>query len=207
MIIYATKKTIEDYRVKMPDELVYPVNVIAKSVIEREAGDALLEWGCKSFEFDGVKCIQFANFATKFTVFLIDWEEDDLHNAPRMLINYILKLYEDDEEMIRCVRCMLQETSGVCFSSLKDRSTISVMNRTQREIAWNGYRFYDYISDGIMHTFDINRDVNYKEIVTLTNDELYTGKEFRRQMTERYKDTEIIHFPLGGGMCSCGRRH
>ena len=34
------------------------------------------------------------------------------------------------------------------------------MNNVQTRWAWDGYHFYDYIKDGILHTKQINRDVN-----------------------------------------------
>ena len=207
MIIYATRNTIKQYKVKMPEELRYPVNVIAKSMLEKEAGDSLLEWGCKAFEFDENRCIQLTNFASKFTVFLIRWEEDDLHDMPRYLMEYIFDIYKEDAEMERCLRCMLQETGGACFSAITDRSMISTMNHFQRDVAFDGYRFYDYISDGIMHTRQINRDMNFDWVPVKSIGYKFPGEYFRELVTERYADTEIIHFPLGGGMCACGRRH
>lgn len=37
---------------------------------------------------------------------------------------------------------------------------ITSMNSVLRQWAFDGYRFYDYISNGILHTRQINRDVN-----------------------------------------------
>jgi len=72
MIIYATKLTFERYKLKLPAELTPPIDRIAQAVIEKESGDKLLEWGAKLFYFDKRKCIQVVNFASKFTLFLID---------------------------------------------------------------------------------------------------------------------------------------
>jgi hypothetical protein len=163
--------------------------------------------GMQDIEFDENRCIQLTNFASKFTVFLIRWEESDLHDLPQYMMEYIFRIYEGDKEMERCVRCMLQETGGACFSNLTDRSMITIMNHIQRDVAFDGYRFYDYISDGIMHTMQINKDMNFKWYPSKSIGFKFPGEYFRELITERYADTEIIHFPVGGGMCACGRRH
>ena len=79
MIIYATKQTIERYGIKMPEDFQDPfTKQIALSVYDREKDDRLLEWGAKLFYFDRRKCIQFCNFASKFTVVLVDVKKADL---------------------------------------------------------------------------------------------------------------------------------
>lgn len=58
MIIYATKKTIETYKLKMPEEFIDPtVRSLVQSIIEKEQGNRLFEWGAKLFYFDGRKCL------------------------------------------------------------------------------------------------------------------------------------------------------
>ncbi len=83
MIIYATKLTFERYKLKPPAELKPPLNMVARTVIENESGDKLLEWGAKLFYFDKRKCIQVVNFASKFTLFLIDVKIADLENMKK----------------------------------------------------------------------------------------------------------------------------
>ena len=97
MIIYATKQTFERYKLKLPSELSHPINMIAQTVIENESGDKLLEWGAKLFYFDRRKCIQVVNFASKFTLFLIDVRVADLENVGDMIAHYLLELYKEDK--------------------------------------------------------------------------------------------------------------
>ncbi len=207
MIIYATENTIRDYNVKMPDELRYPVSIIAQSVIARESGDDLLKWGCAAFEIDGVKCLQLTNFAGLLTVFLIKWEESDLHNLSQYLLQYLYDIYSGDSEAERCIGCMLQETQSVCFAKLIDGGVKTAMDSIRHMAARDGNRFFDYISDGVMRTREINRDMNFDWYTSGTIDNEHPGEYFRKILTERYGDTELIHFPLWNGRCSCGRKH
>ena len=72
MILYATKQTIKELNIPMPNELSTFNNIMANKVIEEQTGDELLEWGLKLFYFDGRKCVQAINFASKLTLFLFD---------------------------------------------------------------------------------------------------------------------------------------
>jgi hypothetical protein len=72
-------------------------------VIEKESGDKLLEWGAKLFYFDRRKCIQVVNFASKFTLFLIDIKVIDLENVGDMMAHYLLELYKSDREMTKAL--------------------------------------------------------------------------------------------------------
>ena len=47
-----------------------------------------------------------------------------------------------------------------CFDNITNRGIIAKLNHIQRDWAWDGQRFYKYIRDGILHTKEINRDVN-----------------------------------------------
>lgn len=46
--------------------------------MEEQSGDELLEWGLKLFYFDGRKCLQAINFASKLAVFLFDIENEEI---------------------------------------------------------------------------------------------------------------------------------
>ena len=49
MIFYATKETLERYKLTTPDRISEPLRPYFKAVIEREQGNAIYEWGCKLF--------------------------------------------------------------------------------------------------------------------------------------------------------------
>jgi len=101
MILYATKQTIERYKLKMPDGLLPETSTLAHAIIKRDTGSMLCEWGIKLFYFDGRKCLQAVNFASKFTLFLFDLKMADLESIGTQMAQYMFELYADDAEMIR----------------------------------------------------------------------------------------------------------
>lgn len=202
MIIYVTKQTRERYKLKMPQELSPPKDFYTKMLVLKESGDEILEWGCKLFYFDGRKCVQLVNFASKFTVFLCDIKVADMNTLGDRLANYLLEMFKDDTLMYHCIEKMLEESPLFCFDKLANKSIISTLNKNQLDFAWDGYRFYDYIDNGILRTLQINHDVNFDWLVTKTingkTDYTYPGKFFRELMIQRYGEIEtptIAHFP------------
>lgn len=190
MIIYATKQTFEKYKLKLPQELTPPMDLFATALIESESGNRLLEWGAKVFYFDRKKCIQVVNFASKFTLFLVDIKVKDVKNTGNMIANYLLELYKDDKKIIQALKKMFEDNPITCFAKLTDRSAIATMNRTQLEFAQDGYHFYNFISDGILRTLDINRKINFAWLfgmkVNGKTDYIYPGEKFRELILERY---------------------
>lgn len=190
MIIYATKQTFERYKIKLPEELTLPINKIAQTVIEKESGDKLLEWGAKLFYFDRRKCIQVVNFASKFTLFLIDIKVADLENIGDLMAHYLLKLYKNDKEMTKALKKMFEEHFVTCFAKLTNKSVIATLNTTQCRFAEDGYLFYEFIRGGILHSMEINHNVNYKWLFTMKTDEkteyFYAGEKFRKIVLDRY---------------------
>ena len=191
MILYLTKQTIDRYKVEMPEEMASPHKEISAALVQKEQEDRLLEWGGKLFYFDRKKCIQFVNFASKFTLFLVDVKKDILPQASNIIANYLLELYIDDKEMTDALHTMLKDHPLSCFGKLKDKSTISTLNYTPRAFLEDGYRLYDYIDpEGVLHTMDINYDVNFKWLCSFTvdgkKDYEYSGERFRQMMLERY---------------------
>lgn len=190
MIIYATKQTFERYKLKLPSELTPPINIIAETVIKNEGGDKLLEWGAKLFYFDKRKCIQVVNFASKFTLFLVDIKVADLENVGDMMVHYLLELYKNDKQMTMALKKMFEGNPVTCFAKLTDKSAIATLNTTQRGFADDGYRFYEFLRGGILHTMEINYAVNFKWLFTIKNngktEYIYAGEKFREIVLERY---------------------
>ena len=190
MIMYVTKETFERYKLKPPEDLKPPLDELARTVIEKEAGDRLCEWGGKLFYFDRRKCIQIVNFASKFTLFLVDVKLSDLPKIGDYIAEYIFDIYSADKEMLSALGRMFEEHRYMCFSKLTDKSIISTLNSTQSRFAEDGYRFYDFISDGILHTKDINRKINCDWLFTMTinkkTDYFYACEKFRELVLERY---------------------
>lgn len=190
MIIYVTKETFDKYKLKRPEDLKPPLDELARTVMEKEAGDRLCEWGGKLFHFDRRKCIQIVNFASKFTLFLVDVKLSDLPNIGDYIAEYIFDIYSEDKEMLSALNRMFEEHQYMCFSKLTDKSIISTLNSTQSRFAEDGYRFYDFISEGILHTKDINRKINSDWLFTMTinkkTDYFYAREKFRALVLGRY---------------------
>ncbi len=63
-------------------------------------------------------------------------------------------------------------------------------NTTQSRFADDGYRFYEFIRDGILHTLEINHAVNFNWLFTMKIDGkteyIYAGEKFKEIVLERY---------------------
>ena len=189
MIYYATKETMERYKLKTPVQLRFEIAPVAQAVIQRERGKRIYEWGCKLFYFDRRKCLQIMHFETKLVVFLINFKMNDLEHTGNAVANYLLDMYADDLGMQQALKAYFAASPVVCFDRITDKSIISSMNGIQTRWAWDGYHFYDYIKDGILHTKQINRDVNEMPVTRKVN-----GKEEWIVPYELFAQTIKNHF-------------
>ena len=175
----------------MPEDLSFPMNEIAKATLKKESGNRLLEWGGKLFYFDKRKCIQFVNFASKLTIFVFDIKMDDLPMVGNYIANYLLDIYSNDKTMIKYLKRLFEEHPVCCFSKLTDKSAISTINRTQWTFAEDGYRFYDFIENGILNTRKINKLVNTDWLFTQktngTTEYFYAADKFKKLLNEKYE--------------------
>ena len=82
MIYYATRQTLQRYKIKTLDEIfageVTPEEARFLAQVRQESGNRLYEWGCKLFYFDGRKSLQLMHFETRLVVFLIDMKQKEL---------------------------------------------------------------------------------------------------------------------------------
>lgn len=190
MILYMTKQTVDRYKLKMPEEMNAPMDKLAQAVIAQECGDKVCEWGGKLFYFDHRKCIQLVNFASKLTLFLFDIKMKDIPDLGDYVVEYIFGLYSEDEEMLDALKHMFKVHPMMCFARLKDKSAISTLNTTQVGFAEDGYRFYDFISDGILRTREINYRVNFEWLFTMKIDGkteyIHAGERFREIVIDKY---------------------
>jgi hypothetical protein len=190
MILYATKQTIDRFKITMPDEM-HPIPQLAsKQLIKSQQGDSLLEWGFKLFYFNRRKCLQVMNFASKLTIFLIDVKVDDMGDAINNIALYLLDMYQTDKNMVRILEKFFSQYSLYVYTKLTDRSIISSLNRNQSDFANDGYAFYDYFENNVLQTRTINHDMNFKWPVTQTIDGkmeyIYPGERFKALLLERY---------------------
>ena len=190
MILYATTQTTQRYKLKMPNELSPEMSSLAFATIERDTGSMLREWGIKLFYFEGRKCLQAVNFASKLTLFLFDIKIGDLANLSSLMAEYMLDLYQNDSEMIKCLHRMFEQDQCVAFAPLKNRSMISTLNLTQSDYTFDGQRFWEHVENGILHTRSINRDINFNYFFTYKaigmKGYYYPGDLFREQVLKAY---------------------
>lgn len=190
MLIYATKQTMERYKLKPPEEFTYPLTPFEWQLIESERGDRLLEWGAKLFYFDRRKCIQVVNFASKLTLFLFDIKIADLEGVGDLMAHYMFELYKSDKQMTDALIRMFNIHPIAFFDKLTDKSAIATLNTTQYKFAVDGYRFYDFIKDGILHSREINRIVNFDWLFTMKingeREYFFAGERFRELVLESY---------------------
>lgn len=160
MIFYATKETMQRYKLKTPEEMTSENALIARAVAEKERGSQLFEWGCKLFYFDRRKSLQVMHYETGLVIFLIGIKVNEIEFAANAVAEYLMDMYSLDPVMIKALKRYYASSPIVCFDKITNRSIITKMNHIQSDWALEGYRFYDYIRDGILHTKELNRDVN-----------------------------------------------
>jgi len=191
MILYATKQTIKELEIPMPEELSTFNRILAEKVIEKQTGDRILEWGLKIFYFDGRKCVQAVNFASKLTVFLFDIKNEEIAYIANGIAIYLMEIYSKDKEMKKILEKFFYDYPACAFSSLKDKSIIASLNHNQWEFAEDGYAFYDYIENGVLNSKKINKEMNWNHLTTFTHsngkkDYIYPAEYFREVLLDRY---------------------
>ncbi|MEG2342169.1 MAG: hypothetical protein RSB95_03465 [Bacilli bacterium] len=189
MIIYGTKQTIERYKITLPSELSSPLNKLVDAIIKKEGNDKLFEWGAKLFYFDKRKCVQVVNFATKFTLFLVDIKIDEMGQIGNMIACYLIELYKKDKKMINALKKMFQTNPITCFSKLTDKSMIATLNRTQLSYE-DGDCFYTYIKHGVLDTIKINHELNFVWMSTMK----INGKTEYILPAEKLKEIVLARF-------------
>lgn len=192
MIIYTTKETFERFKLKLPKDMSSPlISSLSQTILEREQGDSLLEWGGKLFYFDRRKCIQVVNFASKLTLFLINIKLNDLPDTGNLIANYLFDIYEDNADMKKLLERFFSDSPAVVFSRLQNRSVIAQLNHTQSRYLDDGYRLYDYIEDGILHSRRINRSINrewyFTETINGKTEYFNSAKRFEELLKARYR--------------------
>ena len=190
MIIYATKQTIERYKIVLPQDMHSSIREMALATVQKESGDRLLEWGAKLFYFDRKKCLQVVNFASKLTLFLFDVKVDDLAGVGNAIAQYLLDIYSNNAMMTKLLKRFFDDYPVVAFDRLTDKSAIATLNHTQLTFADDGYRFFDFIKNNVLQTRKINKKVNFDWIFTEKKDGktdfFYSGVKFERLLKERY---------------------
>lgn len=195
MILYATKQTIKELEISMPEELSIFNSIMVNKIIKEQTNDNLLEWGLKIFYFDGRKCVQAVNFASKMAIFLFDIKNNEIQWIANGIAIYINEIYSRDKTMLNLLEKFYKDYPACAFSRLTNKSIISSLNQNQYKFADDGYRFYDYINNNILNSKQINNDFNWENLTTVTingkKSFIYPAEYFRKLLIERYKKQNV----------------
>lgn len=190
MILYITKKTKDRFNIPLYSELTDELELLARNILVKEQDD-IFKWGVKIFYFDRRKCLQIMNFASKVSIFLIDIKVQDVKEISNMLAHYLKIIYEDDLEVVELLDRYFKETPISFFDTLKDRSVIGSLNHNERYFLEGGYRLYDFIENGTLHTIRINKQFNFRYIVGKKSngktEYIVPGEEFKKMLSQRYE--------------------
>lgn len=190
MILYITKKTKDRFNIPLYSELTDELELLARNILVKEQDD-IFKWGVKIFYFDRRKCLQIMNFASKVSIFLIDIKVQDVKEISNMLAHYLKIIYEDDLEVVELLDRYFKETPISFFDTLKDRSVIGSLNHNERYFLEGGYRLYDFIENGTLHTIRLNKQFNFRYIVGKKSDGkteyIVPGEEFKKMLSQRYE--------------------
>ena len=190
MILYITKKTKDRFNIPLYSELTDELELLARNILVKEQDD-IFKWGVKIFYFDRRKCLQIMNFASKVSIFLIDIKVQDVKEISNMLANYLKIIYEDDLEVVELLDRYFKETPISFFDTLKDRSVIGSLNHNERYFLEGGYRLYDFIENGTLHTIRLNKQFNFRYIVGKKSngktEYIVPGEEFKKMLSQRYE--------------------
>lgn len=190
MILYITKKTKDRFNIPLYSELTDELELLARNILVKEQDD-IFKWGVKIFYFDRRKCLQIMNFASKVSIFLIDIKVKDVKEISNMLAHYLKIIYEDDLEVVELLDRYFKETPISFFDTLKDRSVIGSLNHNERYFLEGGYRLYDFIENGTLHTIRLNKQFNFRYIVGKKSngktEYIIPGEEFKKMLSQRYE--------------------
>ena len=190
MILYITKKTKDRFNIPLYSELTDELELLARNILVKEQDD-IFKWGVKIFYFDRRKCLQIINFASKVSIFLIDIKVQDVKEISNMLAHYLKIIYEDDLEVVELLDRYFKETPISFFDTLKDRSVIGSLNHNERYFLEGGYRLYDFIENGTLHTIRLNKQFNFRYIVGKKSngktEYIVPGEEFKKMLSQRYE--------------------
>lgn len=204
MVIYATKKAVERYNLKMPEEMHSSFAAsVSRAIIKKESGDRLCEWGAKLFYFVGKKCLLLTNFGTKLCIVLVDFKVGNLAEIGNWIITYLIELYKNDKEMPDCMEIFFSEHLICCFSRLKDKVAISVLNHAESDYLFYGNRLYDFLDGNVLQTKKPVYNMNFDRILGYKDENgskyyEFPGVKFREAMIKRYGNrAKELHPPIG----------
>lgn len=188
MILYMTKQTINELNIPMPEDLVLFDKMSTDEIIERQTGNALVEWGIRIFNFDGRRCLQAVNLASELTVFLFDIKKREVKYIADEIKMYLNEIYKNDSNMKELLERLDDENRSYAFSELENESVIASFNNDQSE---NEHKFFEYVDNGTLDAIKLNVEFNSKNMVTKIingkEENFYPAEYFKKLLIEKYE--------------------
>lgn len=191
MIMHATERVIQQCGLKTIDKLAPANALLAKSILVRDMGSGLHEWGVNCFDYLGKCCLVLANFASGFALFIYDARSDQLCNLGNFIARSLLDSYIGDADMTRALQNMFKNDSHLVSVPLRNRTMSVFLNHMIVDYARRGELFRSYIDyNHVLHLKQLNYDVNFIHAVKKRIDgkEVYikAGPYFRDLVIARY---------------------
>ncbi len=177
MIIYGTKQTVDRYKINF-------------TVSNEEVND-LFKFGIKLFYYNGKKCLQVINFATKLTIVLYNVSKDDLKHLDEIISIRIFEIFKEDASFVELLGKYFTNAIGVEYGKLSNRSITSTLSR-------NEYMFIEDLEveefndvDSFFPYCEINKFINFENLATKTINKktryFLPAEEFKQAVIEYYK--------------------
>lgn len=188
MDISVTKRTAErfnlDSRIKLDTKIT--------SGLGNSNANDIFSWGAKVFYIQGKKSLQIMNMASKLTFVIIDIANKDLEEINELIYAYMIELMWDDASIRDFIQQYINDDSEkkLNFYYLKERSTISSLNYTQRTLLDDPEFIYSFVKDGILNVSEMNYYLNREYLVTIPID----GKKEYYYASEYFKDLLVLYY-------------
>ena len=162
-----------------------------------------MRMGRQAFLFYRKKCLLLTNFETKLCIVLVDFKVGNLAEIGNWIITYLIELYKNDKEMLDCMEIFFAEHSACCFSRLKDKTAISVLNHAESDYLFYGDRLYDVLEGNVLQTKKPVYNMNFDRILGYKDENgskyyEFPGVKFREAMIKRYGNrAKELHPPIG----------
>ncbi len=135
MILYAMKKTIQEYPLPVPLRNTEHLKK-AGEVLSSQVSDRMMAWGVKGIMVNGVPGLLAAHFESRLTFFLPDLPAGKLKETGERLRKQIYAFYKSDPEMKPLLDCYFAENPVAVFDTLTDRSIMGVLNGAEPTIQY-----------------------------------------------------------------------
>lgn len=198
------KKPLKDTILKCRRKCIVPLPPPFQELsLKRRAATACAN-GAPSFSiFVGKKCLLLTNFETKLCIVLVDFKVGNLAEIGNWIITYLIELYKNDKEMLDCMEIFFSEHLICCFSRLKDKTAISVLNHAESDYLFYGNRLYDFLEGNVLQTKKPVYNMNFDRILGYKDENgskyyEFPRVKFREAMIKRYGNrAKELHPPIG----------